>query len=168
MYRLNIIVPWVLVLTAACFILFLKEYVFVRPVIKESFDKGNSQALLDCVKDESLNWYQRSAALEYMFVLKCEDSDANITKILSSGNINFRQALMKGCLSHSPEKIPPSMLSRLLLDDYSYIKYSTIKYIRTHKLQRQYHIRLMELRNDSSSMVANLASEILNEDSKTY
>lgn len=168
MYRLNIILPWVLVLIVACFILFLREYVFVRAVIKESFEKGNRQALLDCVGDESLNWYQRSAALEYMFALKCDDSNSIIEKILSSPNINFRQALMKGCLRHSPDRLSPDLIDKLLLDNYSYIKYRAVKYVQSNGLQKRYVIRLQELRNDSSSMVASLATEILNEDSKTY
>ena len=49
------------------------------------------QSLLSIVVDDEWNWYQRSAAFEKAFELKCNKYDPSIPKIMSAGNINFRQ-----------------------------------------------------------------------------
>ena len=66
---------------------------------------------MSVVADEKWNWYQRSAALEMAFSLESvRVMTPWIPKVVSSGNINFRQALMKGCLQNTPEKIPSNLI----------------------------------------------------------
>lgn len=167
MYRLNLVLPWALLLSIILFVHLVQSYVIVHSEIMQAFEKYNRAELLNIAVDQNWNWYQRSAALELAFALKCGQDDPLVERLLSSNNINFRQALMKGCLRHPPEKLPVKLIEQLLWDHYSYIKFFTINYIKRHNLSEYYRGRLIELRDDSSTMVANLARGLSFSNSKS-
>ena len=160
MYRLNLLLPWIFLGFVTLTMYGVEHFVMIDIKIKKMYELKDRQSLLSIVMDEEWNWYQRSAALEMAFSLKCGINDPWITKIMSSGNINFRQSLMRGCLQNPPDKIPSNLIENLLQDNYSYIKYRTLQYIKKHDLLDRYRSSIIKLRQDPSSMVSNLANDI--------
>lgn len=160
MYRLNLLIPWIFLGFVALMIYGVDQFVMVDIKIKKMYEFRERQSLLNIVLDEEWNWYQRSAALEMAFSLKCGIDDPWIPKVMRSSNINFRQSLMRGCLQNPPDKIPSNLIENLLQDNYSYIKYRTLQYIKKHDLLDRYRSSIIKLRQDPSSMVSNLANDI--------
>ena len=160
MYRLNLLLPWIFLGFVALVMHGVDQFVIIDVKLRKMYQLKERQSLMSVVADEKWNWYQRSAALEMAFSLECESDDPWIPKVVSSGNINFRQALMKGCLQNTPEKIPSNLIESFLRDNYSYIKYRTIQYLIKHDLSESYRSSIIKLRKDPSSMVSNLAKSI--------
>ena len=160
MYRLNLFLPWIFLGFVALIAYGIDQFVIVDSKITKMYQLEERESLLNIVSDEKWNWYQRSAALEMAFAIRCKVEDPWIQRVMNSSNINFRQSLMKGCLRKPPNQIPSNLIEQLLQDKYSYIKYRTIQYIENHKLVERYRSSIIKLRKDPSSMVSNLAKNI--------
>ena len=160
MYRLNLLLPWIFLGFVALVVYGIDQFVIIDAKIQKMYELKERQSLLSIVIDDEWNWYQRSAALEKAFELQCNKHDPWIPKIMSAGNINFRQSLMKGCLKNPPSEIPPNLIEQLLQDKYSFIKYRTIQYVKKYDLVDRYRSSIIKLRKDPSSMVSNSANNI--------
>ena len=160
LYRAMKMLPWILIIVFVSWGLFYTRYIRVDRDIREFLKKGDRHSLEKVLQDKNRNWYQKSMALEYLARLKCPSRDANLSAFLNGDNISFRQAVVKGCIQRAYSE-SSWILHRSLVDEYSYIKFLSLKFIQKHEKSLAWTPQIQRLQSDSSSMVRKLAQEVI-------
>lgn len=140
-------------------IYFYTFYVRVDSSLVKAYQEKNTSYLQNYFKDSKNNWYQKARSIEFYSILRCKGDDSFISDILSSQVHQDRLAVFEGCFSKEDVDF---LVSRGLSDRYSYVRYTTLKYIEKRHIEDIYQDELTNiLKIDSSTMVKNQAQALI-------